>query len=47
MNHLQCRSCLEKIGVMTISIMNFVLVFEEREKNSSNFEHYDLEMTMN
>jgi hypothetical protein len=21
--------------------MNFVLVFEEREKNSANFEHYD------
>jgi hypothetical protein len=22
--------------------MNFVLVFEEREKNSANFKHYDL-----
>jgi hypothetical protein len=32
---------LEKIGVMTIS-MTFVLVLEEREKNSANFEHYDL-----
>jgi hypothetical protein len=29
------------MGVMTIS-MNFVVVFEEREKNSANFEHYDL-----
>jgi hypothetical protein len=26
---------------MTIS-MNFVLVFEEREKKLANFEHYDL-----
>jgi hypothetical protein len=31
----------EKIGVMTIA-MNFVHVFEEREINSANFEHYDL-----
>jgi hypothetical protein len=23
-------------------LMNFVLVFEEREKNSANFEDYDL-----
>jgi hypothetical protein len=41
MNHFQCHSCLEKIGVMMIS-MNFVPVFEERKKNSTNFEHYDL-----
>jgi hypothetical protein len=34
MNHFRYRSCLEKIGIMTIS-MNFVLVFEEREKKSS------------
>ena len=30
-----------KIGIMTIS-MNFVLVFEEKEKKLANFEHYDL-----
>jgi hypothetical protein len=41
MNPFWCRSCLEKIGVMTIS-MNFVLVFDEREKHLANFEHYDL-----
>jgi hypothetical protein len=29
-----CHSCLEKIGVMTIS-MNFIFVFEEREKKFS------------
>jgi hypothetical protein len=39
--HFRCHSCLEKIGVMMIS-MNFVLVFEEREKDLTNFEHYDL-----
>jgi len=32
---------LEKIGVMAIS-MKFFLVFEEREKRFSQFEHYDL-----
>jgi hypothetical protein len=41
MNHFWCRICLEKIGVMTIS-MNVVLDFEEKEKNSTNIEHYDL-----
>jgi hypothetical protein len=41
MNHFWCRSCFEKIGVMMISI-NFVLVFEKREKNSAKFEYYDL-----
>jgi hypothetical protein len=32
---------MEKFGVKTIS-MNFVPLFEEREKYSANFEHYDL-----
>jgi hypothetical protein len=32
---------LGEIGVMMIS-MNFVPVFEERKKNSTNFEYYDL-----
>jgi hypothetical protein len=32
---------LEKIGIIPIS-MNFVLLFEEREKKFRNFEHYGL-----